>query len=341
MRIRNHLTPLVLFLALTSGAPPASAQGFDAVGTRAQGMAGAFVAVADDATATWWNPAGLASGAYLSAILERGQNREPSDAAISGPAVRNSTSGFALAYPAMGLSYYRLRVSEIAPADSIGAAGPGRQDQGTASSVLRSVATTAFGATFGQSLGSHVVLASTVRLLRAGAVVSQDLSGVDPLDRADDFDVPRQTKTDLDIGALLRFRGVRLGGALKHVGEPAFGDGDARIVLKRQARAGIALTRGRTGVFDSLVGAVDLDVTSAPTAFGEERRVAAGGEVAFAGSRVLLRGGVSTPATGERRWTKSTGASVALRKGFFVDSAITPGNGASRSGWSVSLRSAF
>ena len=35
---------------------------FEATGSRALGMAGAFVAVADDATAVWWNPAGLATG---------------------------------------------------------------------------------------------------------------------------------------------------------------------------------------------------------------------------------------------------------------------------------------
>ena len=33
-------------------------------GTRAAGMAGAFVAVADDATAVYWNPAGVATGSY-------------------------------------------------------------------------------------------------------------------------------------------------------------------------------------------------------------------------------------------------------------------------------------
>ena len=47
-------------------ARPVSAQIYETVGIRAQGMAGAFVAVADDSTATWWNPAGLATGAYFS-----------------------------------------------------------------------------------------------------------------------------------------------------------------------------------------------------------------------------------------------------------------------------------
>ena len=56
------------------------------------GMGGAFVAVADDATATWWNPAGLASGAYLNAIIERGSSQEPADPAVaSGPALRTGT----------------------------------------------------------------------------------------------------------------------------------------------------------------------------------------------------------------------------------------------------------
>ena len=53
------------------------AQGYEDVGTRAQGMAGAFVAVADDATASWWNPAGLASGAYFNVIFEKGRAHEP------------------------------------------------------------------------------------------------------------------------------------------------------------------------------------------------------------------------------------------------------------------------
>ena len=78
--------PLVCSILLTLAlARPLAAQSFEAVGTRAQGMAGAFVAVADDATATWWNPAGLAGGPYVNSIVEYGQMREPADPVAGGP----------------------------------------------------------------------------------------------------------------------------------------------------------------------------------------------------------------------------------------------------------------
>ena len=66
---------------------PANAQIYEIVGTRAQGMGGAFVAVADDATATWWNPAGLATGAYFSSVVELGRTTEPVLCALLYPGV--------------------------------------------------------------------------------------------------------------------------------------------------------------------------------------------------------------------------------------------------------------
>ena len=61
---------------LVLGATPAAGQGrpeagIEVLGVRAQGMAGAFVAVADDATAVYWNPAGLGTGDFVSLVLER------------------------------------------------------------------------------------------------------------------------------------------------------------------------------------------------------------------------------------------------------------------------------
>src|SRR6185369_13447208 len=64
---RLTLAAAAAFVLLASGT---SAQTFETVGVRAQGMAGAFVAVADDATATWWNPAGLAAGPFANLVLD-------------------------------------------------------------------------------------------------------------------------------------------------------------------------------------------------------------------------------------------------------------------------------
>src|SRR4051794_21847114 len=106
---RLRLSATVPFLligaaSLTVAAARARAQTTDAIGVRAQGMAGAFTAVADDATAAWWNPAGLAGGAFFNALLE-----------VARPDTRTSDSirGVAIAYPALGLTYYRLPLRQI------------------------------------------------------------------------------------------------------------------------------------------------------------------------------------------------------------------------------------
>ena len=66
-------TSAVMLLLVVSAAP-AHAQVFEAVGARALGMGGAFVAVADDATAIYWNPAGLIN-VVSSAVLDGAADR--------------------------------------------------------------------------------------------------------------------------------------------------------------------------------------------------------------------------------------------------------------------------
>lgn len=60
---RNHLKPFALALALGPGLMPGSATASSAVqvplGARALAMGGAYSSIADDATASYWNPAGL------------------------------------------------------------------------------------------------------------------------------------------------------------------------------------------------------------------------------------------------------------------------------------------
>jgi hypothetical protein len=315
---------------------PANAQIYEMVGTRAQGMGGAFVAVADDATATWWNPAGLATGAYFSSVIERGSTTEPGEAAPGGPAWRGETKAFAVMFPALGLSYYRLRISEIAPAASTADAAPDRQDQGTTGTGLRSWATSQFGLSVGQSLGNHLVIASTLRLVRGGLALSAGPAAGDPLDAAADLDVSMETEADLDLGAMASFGHTRLGLAIKHARQPAFGEGANRLVLRRQVRAGVAfVARGTVTV------AVDADLSTTATAFGDARHVAAGAEAWLLRRRIGLRGGVSANTAGETSASTSTGLSLAVRPSTFVDAALTVGSDRSREGWNLGLRVTF
>ena len=71
------------------------------VGVRAAGMGGAFTAVADDASAVYWNPGGLASGAFFGLTIDY------------NTADRGSAGTIALATPPLGLSYYRTATGEL------------------------------------------------------------------------------------------------------------------------------------------------------------------------------------------------------------------------------------
>ena len=341
MRNCELLCVALLAALLGGGARDASAQTFETVGVRAQGMAGAFVAVADDATASWWNPAGLATGAYLSAVLERGRTTEPATTPADGPAVRATANDFAVAFPALGLSYYRLRISEIAATSPTGADSQNRQDTRVTGRSVRSVALSQFGTTIGQSLGDHFVIGSTLKLIRAGAV-SGATDGSEALDDADNLDVSRSVRADLDAGAMVNFGRMRLGLTVRNLTEPSFGDrGTDRLSLKRQARVGIAVLSVPNGIRQGLTAAADADLTTVSTAVGNVRHVAAGIEGWLANGRLGLRAGASANTVDEARPAGSAGVSVALTRAFHVNASRTVGRDESVTGWSTSVSVAF
>ena len=351
MRIASR--PLVCFasslsfVTLVSLARPSEAcsQTMDVVGVRAQGMGGAFTAVADDATASWWNPAGLAGGAYFNALLEYVRHQEPpSDHTEAGDpqsARRATTRSFAVAFPALGLSYYRVQVSEIQPQTSTGTAAAVRQEGGATEVHLRSMVLSQFGASVGQSLGSHLVIGATFKVMSAGAVSHVETLSSGSLDAADHLDPSGDVHAGLDIGAMAVFGPARIGLMVRNVEESEFGSGADAFTLSRHARVGAAVSSGTRGIIGGATVAVDADLTKTTTVFGEERRLAAGGELWTSARTFGFRGGVGVNTIGERRTSLSGGLSAALKKGMYAEGELTAGTDQGRKGWGIALRVTF
>src|SRR3954467_6284846 len=97
----------VVLLGLPAAVP---AQAIESAGSRAPGMGGAFVAVASDSSATWWNPAGLAAGPFLDFAIYRNALQAGAETA---PAGRAQLLGFSLGPPPAGISYYRFRLTDV------------------------------------------------------------------------------------------------------------------------------------------------------------------------------------------------------------------------------------
>jgi hypothetical protein len=291
---------IVSFVLLASWPEPASAQIYESIGIRAQGMSGAFVAVSDDATTTWWNPAGLASGGYFNGIIEFDRVETPA-----------STRARAVAFniPSLGLSYYRLALNGMRPVDPTGSASASREDQGVLSQ---------FGATVGQSVGRHLIVGSTLKLVHALG----------------------ETHADLDAGAMAAFGRMRLGVAVKNLRTPDFSEGDRRFELFRQVRAGASVKAGPPNRAE-ITAAIDADLTTTPTAAGDERHLATGVEAWLGNRSVGLRAGVGMNTIGESRRSGSVGVSVGLRGGFYLDGQLTRGSDQARNGWGLALRVTF
>jgi hypothetical protein len=341
----GRLIPLrsaVFLLLLLAWAVPARAQSFETIGVRAQGMGGAFVGLADDATAVWWNPAGLAGGALFNAILERDTLARPSNvdaaAADGRPAQEGTLGGFTAAYPALGLSYYHVRIRQETPLSATDTAGSDRQIQGAVGVSLDALSLSQFGATVGQSLGQHLVISTTLKLLRGHAAAAEAPAGPGVFDQARQLEGPGKTRGDLDVGAMARVGDLRIGVAMRNATSPSFGEGAGRIELRRRVRAGVSVTGHPWGGADTLTVAADADLRKNPTPFGLQRRAALGAEAWLFQRRLGLRGGVSDAFTGDAPRAVSAGLSVAVRPGAYVEGFITGGDAQGRHAWGTDLR---
>ena len=139
MKTRSIRLAAAALLALAWTAD-ASAQEFETLGTRAAGMGGAFVAVADDASAVFWNPAGLAAGSFFS-LVDR-PHRPPRSTRADDAAGSRSSVAHRPGRPALGLSYYRLRTPSSGPCPlTTGGSAAGRNNPGAAEVRLDTLVT--------------------------------------------------------------------------------------------------------------------------------------------------------------------------------------------------------
>jgi hypothetical protein len=331
----------------------AAGQTFEAVGTRAQGMAGAFVAVADDASAVYWNPAGLATGAMVDLQWDS-QSRQRvahSERPLgAGESVSRGTSRLvALGVPALGLFYYRLHDS-LAAADptTVGAAG-GRESESGGGLSLDGLTTHNFGVSVVQSVADWAVIGATVRVVRGMAVHGTGSEAGLPdglLDAADALEGPGRTTFDVDAGAMASFGVVRVGIMARNLRKPEIrvaGAGSGGVTLQRQLRAGIAIApRSRpTGIHGPYTLSLDLDLRGGDGPEGERRHVAAGFERWWVGGRFGARAGVRVSTREPRRPVAAAGFSVGLSHSAFVDGQLTGGHVESERSWGIATRVTF
>jgi hypothetical protein len=330
-RAVRHALLLLVLAPMT-----ASAQIVEGLGSRALGMGGAFVAVANDSSATWWNPGALAEGPFLDAAF----STSFTEVDERRPAASTSVIGFSLTTPPAGISYYRWRLNEI-PTEP---AQPGREDE-QGGIPLRSLSAAQIGVTLLHSLMTGVHAGATVKYVRG--TLRTDLGSVTLppsalLDRAGELDGGQsQQGVDVDLGVLAVKGMVRGGVLVRNLFEIGFEgpDGVEVMRLPRQVRIGGAFDADSKGL--PLMVSVDVDVVRYDTSFGERRVVAFGAEHWFIPRRLAVRGGARFNTVGNETRAVTAGASVGVRTGLYVDGHLVLGGNADEQGWGLAARVSF
>ena len=153
-------------------------------------MGGAFVAVADDASAVYWNPAGLAlGGSYFSMVLDNNQGKaEPEDVGQAGSARQASSRSRRCPWA----SYYRITASNPDPHDRTPDRSAGPAHDSPCGCDARAVAT------------EHVAVGATLKWVHGYAATGLVPTGDrdDLLDGAGELPDASTSKFDADIGVM-------------------------------------------------------------------------------------------------------------------------------------------
>ena len=229
-------------------------------GARATSLGEAYVSVADDASATYWNPAGLLG-------IERNDVMGTHHAWLQD--LNHEFVGFGLhrGRHAFGVSFIGLYTSDIEARDETGAY-----------SGMFGFSNNAFSGSYAFQLTSDIGVGGTVRYVRESLVGTPEgdfsLSGIS-------FDLGGQWKTPL--------RGVTAGAVLRHLGGTMSYDlaGAQSFDLPTALQGGIAYRRP-----DVAGGALTL-AADALAARGDDVSFRAGAEYAYRG-QFLMGAGVKS-----------------------------------------------
>jgi hypothetical protein len=335
-----------LFAVISALTTARLAEAQSPVGTRASGMAGAFVAVADDATAVYWNPAGIATGSFVSLAIDFGRHQAVPDSPQVAAGQRDTATMVALSATAIGLAYYRLGTYGTGTAEP---AVTGPQSREEVRRSVHALTTSTVGVSLLQSFGDHLVVGVTPKIMRGSAQrgVASSVDVHEALDTAKGLRGPGSVAFDVDAGAMISLRHLRLGIVARNLTTPAFAEATAgrpreesdAIEVQREVRVGAAWGSGWSGISRVTVS-MDGDVTARRTAAGDRRDVAAGLETWWRNQRLGLRGGVRRSTIGDARAAIAAGISAGMTPGMLVEAHVVRGHAAERS-WSLGARMMF
>jgi hypothetical protein len=351
--MKSKLAAVVCAVLAVSLPHRAGAQSLDQLGNRASAI-GAFVAVADDASAVAWNPSGLIHGPIFNILLDFGRSTAADDPVVSGQAAgQYGQSLLALGVPPLGLSYSRGRHTLVtAQFPRAGSAASSSSDREIRQVVVRSLVTSNLGLTLVQSIADGVTVGGTLKLVRGslalGAATVDNWN--DAFDQAEPIEGGEgRTTADVDLGAMVSRGRVRGGVVVRNATAPTFAGRpsaspcaepcERTVTLKRHVRAGVAWGDGWPGIANLIV-ALDADLTRVPHLRGERRDVAAGAERWFGTQKFAVRGGLRVSTADDARPVASGGGSVAIRSGMYVDISAAWGRD-SDARWAISARLMF
>ncbi len=300
----------------------------ESIGSRALGMGGAFVAVADDPSAVYWNPAGLATAGPGGAVIGWSQFRTGDQTTLptsSGPTSRTAFATSLGSLP-VGIAYAKFHESALV-----------RSANGTL--TTETLDTGQYTVTLLQTVAPGIVVGGNLKYLNATLTTALPGGATtgDSLDLGTTSGANSSGAFDLDVGVMASSPHLRIGFVMKNLRQPTFtpAAGSATsdpVTLQRTARVGVAVLTGRGPTL-----AMDVDLVTVDLMDGSRRMIAFGGEQRL-GKKLEARGGVRWSLIGNRYPVGTAGASVMLHSNLWLDANYTRGALLGDRGYGVAMR---